>query len=274
MPTLANYFVVQNTRLTIKIFCVSSKQCWSSRLVWQTPEPCHEVRACGGYCRNAKYQRLCPSLGDKELCVSLSGNSTSAALFSHGRIASAKVCFLRAVLFVIFQETALPFYKSLQTDLGDLSVAGKCSENSGVQFIPFSAVEISAVDKIEKNVFLVVCLMQTVPLFILWWPHSSSTCPLDGEDYCNSLLERLPAAQLCHLQPVQNAVTHSRPVLSKYDHPSCTSTHLLCLLWSSCLIFKVCSLSFEFLNGLDPGYSRELLHKYHLDRYHHPHSTF
>lgn len=101
-------------------------------------------------------------------CVSLLLGIPQVQLCFHmGRIASAKVCFLRAVLFVIFQETTLPFYKSLQTDLGDLSAAGKCSENSGVQFIPFSAVEISAVDKIEKNVFLVVCLMQTVPLFIL-----------------------------------------------------------------------------------------------------------
>lgn len=87
--------------------------------------------------------------------------------FHTGRIASAKTQVLPAVLFVIFQETALPSYESLQTDLGDLSAAGNCSENSGDQFIPFSSVEISAVDKIEKNVFLVVCLMQTVPLFIL-----------------------------------------------------------------------------------------------------------
>lgn len=55
---------------------------------------------------------------------------------------------------------------SLQTDLGDLSAVGNCSKNSDVQFIPLSSVGISALNEIE-NVFLVVCLMQTVPLFIL-----------------------------------------------------------------------------------------------------------
>lgn len=99
-----------------------------------------------------------------------------------------------------------------------------------------------------KNVCLVVCLMQTVPLFILWWPNSSSsTCPFDGEDYCNSLLERLPSAQLCHLQPVQNAVTHSHPVLSKYNPLPCTFSHLFYLLWSSCLILKFAALVLKSL---------------------------
>lgn len=129
---------------------------------------------------------------------------------------------------------------------GDLRAVGNCSKNFVSSSCPSSLWRFLQWMRL-KNVCLVVCLMQTVPLFILWWPHSSSTCPFDGEDYCNSLLERLPAAHLCHLQHVQSAVTHSRPVLSKYNHLPCTFTHLLYLLWSSCLILKFAALILKFL---------------------------
>lgn len=215
---------MQTTRLMIKIFYGSSKQCWSSRLVWQTPESCHEVRACGGYCRNAKYQRLRPSLNDKELCASHSRDSTSVALFSHRQDCQLplpqpqrKHKFYQCV-FVIFRRLLSLFtchYRLIWGIWVQQEIVVKILMSSSFPSPLWRFLQWMRL----KNVFLVVCLMQTVPLFILWWPHSSSTCPLDGEDYCNSLLERLPAAQLCHLQPAQNAVTHSRPVLSKYDHP-------------------------------------------------------
>lgn len=90
-----------------------------------------------------------------------------------------------------------------------------------------------------ENVFLLVCLVQTVPSFILGRPHSSSTQPLDGEDYCNSLLEWFLAAQLCHFQPAQNAVTHSHTVLSKC--PDFNWTELIFFIVSGmmlCFVFR------------------------------------
>ena len=73
-------------------------------------------------------------------------------------------------------------------------------------------------------------------------------------DYCNAVLAGLPTSTLGPLQRVQNVAARLVTGTKKYDHITPVLMRLHWLPVQYRVVFKVCLLVFECLNGQGPNY--------------------
>ena len=89
--------------------------------------------------------------------------------------------------------------------------------------------------------------------------HAFITTKLDS---CNSLLVGLPKSLLDRLQSVQNSAARLITRSKKYEHITPVMKQLHWLPVSFRITYKILLITYKALNGLAPGYIRDLLHVY------------
>jgi hypothetical protein len=81
-----------------------------------------------------------------------------------------------------------------------------------------------------------------------------NTLVLSLVDYANSLLVNLPEKLLARLQRLQNAAAKLVVGSRKFDHGKPIISRLRWLPIKLRVLFKLCVLTYRFLNGLAPAY--------------------
>ena len=86
---------------------------------------------------------------------------------------------------------------------------------------------------------------------------------LSKSDYCNSIYQGAPMYAINKLQRLQNMGCRIFKKIGKYDH---ITPHLMELHWlkiKECIVYKVCVLMYECINGLSPQYLSEIVIQVH-----------